>query len=153
MIAAAQILLLVLFGAACAYTVIGYPHRYGALSSRSRLFRTIGLFLVDLLLGLVLLGTFVKWTEPVPGVSARAQIIRLAAFSLACVFLAFSLLCIAALDWLELQVVYRRARRDILYKQGQDATANRSGAEAERAPGGDNETKDQKPGDDGSAAG
>jgi len=112
-----QIILALLFAATCTYTVVGYPHRYGALSGRSRLFRTVGLFLLNLLLGLVLLITFIDYEgAPPAGVSRRALAIRYLSYVLACIFLVFSLLCVALLDWLELQVIYRRAQRDIVHK-------------------------------------
>lgn len=113
-----QILLALLFAAACTYTVVGYPQRYGALSGRSRLFRSAGLFLLDLLLGLVLLGTLVDFRDVE---RPRIALLRAGAYVLACVFLLFSLLCVALLDWLETLVAYRRAQRDILYRMRDEA--------------------------------
>ena len=113
----AQIVLALVFAAACAYTVMGYPQRYGALSGRSRLFRSIGLFLLDLLLGLVLLGTLVDFTDPE---RPRMALLRFTAYMLACFFLFFSVICIAVLDWLESLVAYRRAHRDMLYRTAQE---------------------------------
>ena len=123
-----QVLLALGFVFACAYTVFGYPSRYGALSARSRLFRTLGLFLLNLLLGLVLLGTVLPFDE---GVSARAAALRQVAYWLACLFLALSLICVALLDWLESMAAYQRARRDILYKMAQEER------ERKEAEGGD----------------
>lgn len=117
------------FVAACAYTVVGYPSRYGALSGRSRLFRTVGLFLFDLLLGLVLLGTFL----PFGGPNKAAEAVRLVAYLMACLFLALSLICIAVLDWLESFVVYRRAQRD-LAQQILQSDASSAGDEANPKP-------------------
>ena len=114
---AAQIILALLFAASCAYTVLGYPGRYGALTGRSRLFRTVGLFLLNLLLGLVLLGTFLDFRA---NASDRVAALRALLYGSACIFLALSLMCIALLDWLELLVAYRRAQRDIVYKIIQD---------------------------------
>ncbi len=108
-----QILVALLFVVVCAYTVLGYPKGYGALSGRSRLFRTVGLFLLDLLLGLVLLGTFIEFADPL---RPRLGPLRAFAYMLACVFLALSLVCIALLDWLESLVAYRRAHRDLIYR-------------------------------------
>ena len=145
---ALQIILALLFAATCTYTVVGYPHRYGALSGRSRLFRTVGLFLLNLLLGLVLLITFIDYEGALPaGVSRRALALRYLSYVLACVFLVFSLLCIALLDWLELQVIYRRAQRDIVYKIAED---EEKGTEKPRS----SESRDDgesPPGSDGSA--
>ncbi len=49
------------FAAACVYTVLGYPARYGALTGRSRLFRAAGLFLFDLLISLWIFSTFARY--------------------------------------------------------------------------------------------
>lgn len=124
---AAQVVFGALFAASCTYTVVGYPGRYGALSGRSRLFRTVGLFLLNLLLGIVLIGTFVDWRPPSDPGQGRALAFRLLAYTLACVFLALSLLCVAALDWLELQVVLRRSRSDVLRKIAEDELARKAG--------------------------
>ena len=112
-----QVILALLFAASCAYTVLGYPSRYGALSGRSRLFRTVGLFLLNLLLGLVLLYTFIDFKV---GASDRAAALRAIIYLLACIFLGLSLMCIAVLDWLESLVAYRNAQRDILYKMARE---------------------------------
>lgn len=113
----AQIALSLLFAVACVYTVVGYPQRYGALSGRSRLFRSIGLFLLDLLLGLVLLGTLVDFTD---ADRPRVAVVRASAYMLACVFLLFSVLCVVLLDWLETLVAYRRAQREVLYRMQEE---------------------------------
>ena len=123
---AGQVIVGLLAAAACAYTVLAYPNKYGALSGRSRLFRTVGLFLLDLLLGLVLLGVSLDWTPPADPALRRALAFRLLALTLACVFLALSLLCIAALDWLEIQVVMRRSRRDVLLNMAEEAARRRA---------------------------
>lgn len=123
---AAQVIVGLLFAAACLYTILAYPNKYGALTGRSRLFRTTGLFLLDLLLGLVLLGVSLDWTAPADPVLRRALVLRLLALTLACVFLALSLLCIAALDWLEIQVVLRRSRRDVLLKMAEEEARRRA---------------------------
>jgi hypothetical protein len=102
---AVQTVLAVLFGAACLYTVLGYPHRYGALTGRSRLFRTVGLSLLVLFLGLVLLYTFLDFEANTA--SKKIAALRQITYLAACFFLALSLLCIALLDWLEAIVFYR----------------------------------------------
>jgi hypothetical protein len=118
----AQIVLALVLAAACAYTVAGYPRRYGALSGRSRLFRTVGLFLLDLLLFLVLLGTMISFTDLE---RPRVGALRAVAYLLACVFLLFSVICIALLDWLESLVAYRRAHREMLHRMAaRDAGEN-----------------------------
>ncbi len=123
---AASVIAGLLFASACAYTVVAYPNKYGALTGRSRLFRTAGLFLLDLLLGLVLLGVSLDWTPPADPALRRALVFRLFALTLACVFLALSLLCVAALDWLEIQVVIRRSRRDVLVKMAEEEARRRA---------------------------
>ena len=57
----AQIVLGLCLLGALTYTVLAYPNKYGALSGRSRLFRTVGLFLLDVLLALVLMYTFIDF--------------------------------------------------------------------------------------------
>ena len=124
-----QALLALGFVIACAYTVFGYPSRYGALSPRSRLFRTLGLFLLNLLLGLVLLGTALPFEE---GPGNRAAALRQFAYWLACLFLALSLMCVALLDWLESMAAYQRARRDILYKMAQEERERKEGEQKDK---------------------
>ncbi len=133
-----QIVLAVLFAASCTYTVVGYPSKYGALSGRSRLFRTVGLFLLNLLFGLVLLGTFLDFRA---NASARTAAFREIVYWIACIFLALSLMCIALLDWLESLVAYRRAQRDIVYKIIQDEIEDQK-----------RDNEDTKPGSGGGAA-
>lgn len=113
----AQIVLALAFTFACTYTLVAYPHKYGALSGRSRLFRTIGLFLLNLLLGLVLLYTFLDFGA---NASERVANFREITFLLACIFLGLALICIALLDWLESLVAYRRAQRQNLYDMAAD---------------------------------
>jgi hypothetical protein len=112
-----QIILALVFAAACVYTVLGYPARYGALTGRSRLFRTVGLFLFDLLLGLVLLGTFIDFAYNTTRVIGN---FRALSYALACLFLALALMCIAILDWLESLVAYRREQRNLLQQMARE---------------------------------
>jgi hypothetical protein len=82
--------------------------------------------LLDLLLGLVFLGTLVDWTPP-PDPALRVSLaFRFIAYTLACIFLALSLLCLAALDWLEIQVVMRRSRRDVLLNMAEEEARRRA---------------------------
>ena len=111
---AAQVVLGLLFVGACVYTIVGYPKRYGALSGRSRLFRTAGLFLLDLLLLLVLMRAFLVFEE------SRLGALRSALYWFSCLFMALSLLCIALLDALESYVTVRREQRAILQKAIQE---------------------------------
>ena len=99
---APQIILAVLLAGAVLYTVLGYPHRYGALSGRSRLFRTLGLVIIDLLLALVLMWFFINFGD------SKIGAVRQLFYILSCVILALALLCIAALDSLETIVAARR---------------------------------------------
>jgi hypothetical protein len=70
----AQIVLGLATLAAFVYTVLAYPHKYGALSGRSRLFRTIGVSLLDLLLTLVLMATFIDFSV---GVAKSVALFRM----------------------------------------------------------------------------
>lgn len=103
-----QIVMAVLFVAVCAYTIIGYPKQYGALTPRSRLFRTLGIVLLDLLIGLALLYTIVDVRAGVP---ANVGVIRVLLYLGSCIFLAFALFCIAMLDALETVSSFRREKR------------------------------------------
>jgi hypothetical protein len=101
------ILLLVAVG----YTIYGYPLKYGALTGRSRLYRTVGLCIIDLLLMLVLMGTFIDFTD---GVTPRVGAIRWAFYWSSCIVLGLMLPLIAALDALESFVAMRREQREFL---------------------------------------
>ena len=106
-----QIFLAIVFGASCLYTVLGYPVRYSALSGRSRLYRFVAVILLDLLLGLLLLGTFIEFRDYVNPIMGS---FRALAYGSACIFLALALVCLAVLDALESLVAYRREQRRLL---------------------------------------
>ena len=106
---ALQVVLAALLCAAFAYSVIGYPKGYGALSGRSRLFRTSGMALLVLLLALVLIASS---TAVLHG--DRIGAVRHAALLLSSLLVAFSLCGVAVLDALESFVVVRRERRSAL---------------------------------------
>lgn len=125
---ALQAVFAVLTMGALAATAWGYPRRYGALSGRSRLFRTVGMGLLDLLLLTATAFVFTDW---------RAQLLQvgmtphragqLVAASQALYSLTWLLLCVllvgmALLDSLETFSVYRRERRaafeDVFMKNG-----------------------------------
>lgn len=136
----AQILFGLAFFAAAAYTVVGYPHKYGALTGRSRFFRTIGLFLLDLLLALVLLYTFVDFNRETGGPVAS---IRELLYLLSCFFLGLMLVCLAILDALESVVAVRRERRaamqEMIRAEIERAEREKAGAAArgeDNGPGG-----------------
>ena len=107
----AQIILGLLTLGALAYTVVAYPNKYGALSGRSRLFRTVGLFLLDVLLVLVLMYTFIDFRA---GVTPRVGAFRFLFYVASCLFLCFALVCVALLDALESYSSVRRERRTYL---------------------------------------
>ena len=92
------------------YTVVAYPARYGAISGRSRLFRTVGVFLLDLLFMLVFMYTLIDWGAGGKQVGA----IRWVFYVASCFFLCFALACTAALDALEGFTAVRRERRRTL---------------------------------------
>lgn len=113
MMTAMQFILGILLAAALGYTVIGYPHKYGALTGRSRLFRTVGLCVIDLLLVLGFFGTFADFRT---GVDPRLAQVRYLLYLLSCLTLLLTLPLIAALDALEVYSVARRERREYLNK-------------------------------------
>jgi hypothetical protein len=113
----AQIGISILMVGAMAYTVFGYPHRYGALTGRSRLYRTVGLIAIDLLLVLVLMGTLIDFGADVP---RRIAALRAALYWSACVILGLSLPCIALLDALESYTAVRREKRDFVQQMIQE---------------------------------
>jgi|GEM_PF-2062677 hypothetical protein len=106
-----QIILSVLLTAALAYTVLGFRGKYGALSGRSRLYRTAGLGILVLLLTLSLFGTYINFYA---GVSNAVGAIRQLCYWATCFVLAFSLPLIALLDALETFVAGRREKRAFL---------------------------------------
>jgi hypothetical protein len=97
-----------LLGVAALVTVVGYPRKYGALSGRSRLFRTLGVLLIDLLL-VLLLAYFSTDFKAIP--DARVAAVRGGIYLISFVLITFSLVGLALLDTLESVVVYRRERR------------------------------------------
>ena len=128
---ALQLVLGGLFLGSLVWGVVGYPKGYGALSGRSRLFRTAGIALLILLLAL---GFFVVGAAVPHGDKMGA--IRKAALLLSCLLVALSLCGIALLDGLESYVVVRRERRGELNKVIADTVAA-----AERQKAEDAETK------------
>jgi membrane protease YdiL (CAAX protease family) len=109
----AQWVLIALTVAALIVTVVGYPQKYGALSGRSRLFRTIGMGLFDLLLVLVTGITFIDFSA---GVSHRAAAWRELFYYASCLFLFLSIISVVLLDLLESISRLRRERRAALDK-------------------------------------
>ena len=105
---ATQVALGVMTLAALVYTVLAYPDKYGALTGRSRLFRTIGVCLLDLLFLLATMATFIDFTA---GVAPRIGPIRALFYLGSCLFLVFSLVAISLLDALESFSTIRRERK------------------------------------------
>lgn len=91
----------------CGVTVWGYRRGYGALSGRSRLFRTTGMGLLDLL---ILMG-LVYITRNLAGKMPPLQMLSFLAIFLG---LGVSLVCIALLDALESMVAMRRVERQVI---------------------------------------
>ena len=106
-----QLIFAGLLGISGLATIIGYPRKYGALSGRSRLFRTLGLVIINLLFILLIsfCGTDFK-AVPNPNEGKIRAAIYLALFGV----LIISLLLLAVLDLLESLVVYRRERREAM---------------------------------------
>ncbi len=105
---ALQIVFATLLGGSVFYTIFGYKHRYGALSGRSRLFRTLGLIVMDLLLALALMWFFIDFGSGTLGLARQGFYIA------SCIVLVLALLCIALLDALETIVAARREERDFV---------------------------------------
>jgi hypothetical protein len=93
------------------YTILGYPNKYGALTGRSRLYRTVGLCIIDLLLMLVLMGTLIDFYD---GVTKEIGALRQVFYWSSCLLLGLTLPLVAALDALESFVAVRREKRQFL---------------------------------------
>lgn len=101
-----QIALAVVFVLAVIFAVRGYPSGYGALSKRSRLYRTAALGLLILLV----IVAFVGFSLPLEG-PKKLIAFRQISILLVSVMLALSLVCAAGLDALESYSVVRRQER------------------------------------------
>ncbi len=112
-----------------AYTVWGYPRKYGAMSGKSRLFRTVGIVLANLFLLTVLLYFSTDWNAMqyrigVPSQdSARLVKASQLLYGVTWVMLSILLVGIAALDSLENFTVYRKIRREAVEEMIRDAVA------------------------------
>ena len=98
-----------LLAAAVVFTALGYPKRYGALSARSRLFRTAGMGLV-----IVLLVVSLAYLSLPPLDGTRIVAFRHLSLILIAVMTGLSLACVALLDALESFSVLRREERAVL---------------------------------------
>lgn len=101
-----QIALAIIFVMAVIFAVRGYPSGYGALSKRSRLYRTAALGLLILLI----IVAFVGFSLPLDG-PKKLIAFRQLSILLVSVMLALSLVCAAGLDALESYSVVRRQER------------------------------------------
>lgn len=101
-----QIALAVIFVLTVIFAVRGYPSGYGALSNRSRLYRTAALALLILLI----IVAFVGFSLPLDG-PRKLIAFRQISILLVSVMLALSLVCAAGLDALESYSVVRRQER------------------------------------------
>jgi membrane protease YdiL (CAAX protease family) len=101
-----QIALAVVFVMTVIFAVRGYPSGYGALSKRSRLYRTAALGLLILLI----IVAFVGFSLPLDG-PKKLIAFRQISILLVSVMLALSLVCAAGLDALESYSVVRRQER------------------------------------------
>lgn len=129
---ALQIALTIGLVGAWGYTVIGYPHKYGALTARSRLFRTLGLLVFDLLLMLVLMWTFIDFSKEV---GQRVGRIREVFYLASCLVLGLSLPLIALLDALESYTAVRRERREFLQQSIRDEVERAQKVKADKEAG------------------
>jgi hypothetical protein len=101
-----QIALAVVFVMTVVFAVRGYPSGFGALSKRSRLYRTAALGLLILLI----IVAFVGFSLPLDG-PKKLIAFRQISILLVSVMLALSLVCAAGLDALESYSVVRRQER------------------------------------------
>ncbi|MEY3764120.1 MAG: hypothetical protein RLZ42_780 [Armatimonadota bacterium] len=101
-----QVALAVVFVMAVIFAVRGYPSGYGALSKRSRLYRTAALGLLILLI----IVAYVGFSLPIDG-PKKLIAFRQLSILLVSVMLALSLVCAAGLDALESYSVVRRQER------------------------------------------
>jgi len=124
-----QSLFSILLGIGVVYTVWGYPRKYGALSGRSRLFRTIGLVLINLLLITLLIFASTDWNEQlyhvgsIPENARRMVKISQLLYYVTWLILGLFLLGVAMLDGLENFTIYRRQRREALENMIAEAVA------------------------------
>jgi hypothetical protein len=101
-----QVALAVVFVMTVIFAVRGYPSGYGALSMRSRLYRTAALGLLILLV----IVAYVGFSLPIDG-PKKLIAFRQLSILLVSVMLALSLVCAAGLDALESYSVVRRQER------------------------------------------
>lgn len=127
-----------LFGALLAVsvlvTVLGFRRKYGALSGRSRLFRTAGMGIINLLLVvLIVFFGMDKQATLAAGGDPRVFALRTLILLLVITFLILSLVGLVALDALENIVVYRRERRQAFQQMIRDEIESQARKRAERA--------------------
>ena len=109
-----------LLAAALSYTVWGYGKKYGALSGKSRLFRTVGMILLDLLLTTVVVYFCTDWNAMRYRIGTPSeQAAQLVALSQGLYFATWFLVSVlilgcAGLDSLENFSIYRKQRREAL---------------------------------------
>lgn len=123
-----QIALAVVFVMTVIFAVRGYPSGYGALSKRSRLYRTAALGLLILLI----IVAFVGFSLPLDG-PKKLIAFRQISILLVSVMLALSLVCAAGLDALESYSVVRRQERLANHKVAEELQSQLQGRK-EREP-------------------
>ncbi len=123
-----QVALAVVFVMTVLFAVRGYPSGYGALSKRSRLYRTAALGLLILLI----IVAFVGFSLPLDG-PKKLIAFRQISILLVSVMLALSLVCAAGLDALESYSVVRRQERLANQKVAEELQAQLQGRK-EREP-------------------
>lgn len=111
------------------YTIWGYPRKYGALSGKSRLFRTVGMVLANLLLLTVFLYFSTDWTAMKYRIGVPSQdserLVKASQllYGTTWVLLATLLVGTAGLDSLENFTIYRKRRREAVDEMIQEAVA------------------------------
>jgi len=110
----------ILVGLMIGLTVWGYPRKYGALSGRSRFFRTVGMVLFNLLLITILIYASTDWHAQLyrigmePHNAARLVAASKLVYFLIWLLIGIFLLGVALLDMLENFTIYRRQRREAM---------------------------------------
>lgn len=104
-----------LLAATVALTLYLYPKGYGALSARSRLFRTVGMALLCLLLALAIVFTGREFVGRVGAIQKLALLASLYGIGV-------SVVCLALLDALESFVAMRKAERQVIQEMIQNVT-------------------------------
>ena len=127
-----QLILAGLLGVSALVTIFGYSRKYFALSGRSRLFRTVGLVIINLLFVTLIAFCGTDWKAIANPTEAKIRAaIYLALFGL----MTISLFLLASLDVLESLVVYRRERREAMQQMVTEVVTYHKERQNQQTPG------------------